>query len=93
MVSANLGITLLPELCLGVETRGRNLALTKFAEPEPFRKIGLVWRGTSPRDEDFKELGRLVSQAWNDGPLPTAKNVIAASAMSPRAKRKKIEKA
>ena len=94
MVSANLGITLLPELCLGVETRGRDLALAKFADPEPFRKIGLVWRKTSPRDEDFKELGRLVSKAWNDGPLPTAKSVVASGGQpGQRAKRKKAEKA
>lgn len=94
MVSADLGITLLPELCLGVETRGRDLALAKFADPEPFRNIGLVWRKTSPRVDDFEELGRLVSQAWNDGPSPTAKKVISAgSSASPRTKRKKSVKA
>ncbi len=93
MVSANLGITLLPELCLGVETRGRDLALAKFAEPVPFRNIGLVWRKTSPRVEDFKELGRLVSQAWNEGPLPTAKSIISAGRAGPRTKRKKSVKA
>lgn len=89
MVSANLGITLLPELCLGVETRGRDLALAKFAEPEPFRTIGLVWRKTSPRVEDFRELGRLVSKAWNAGPLPTAKTVVASGGAGPRAKKRK----
>jgi len=93
MVSANLGITLLPELCLGVETRGRDLALSKFADPVPFRKIGLVWRKTSPRVEDFKELGRLVSQAWNEGPLPTAKAIVSSGRAKPRTKRKKSVKA
>lgn len=97
MVSANLGITLLPELCLGVETRGRHLALAKFADPEPFRKIGLVWRKTSPRVDDFEELGRLVMQAWNNGPQPTAKSIILDGAAKPKpktkSKRKKPEKA
>jgi LysR family hydrogen peroxide-inducible transcriptional activator len=68
MVSAGYGITLLPEMCLGIEERGRKLTLVRFVEPEPFRTIGLVWRSTSPRKRDFQELGRLVLKAWNEGP-------------------------
>jgi LysR family hydrogen peroxide-inducible transcriptional activator len=68
MVSAGYGITLLPEMCLGIEERGRKLTMVRFAEPEPFRTIGLVWRSTSPRKRDFQELGRLVLKAWNEGP-------------------------
>jgi LysR family hydrogen peroxide-inducible transcriptional activator len=69
MVSAGLGITLLPEMCLPTEERGRDLTVIRFTEPEPSRKIGLVWRATSPRKEDFRELGRLILQAWEQGPL------------------------
>lgn len=89
MVSANLGVTLLPELCLGIETRGRDLALTRFAEPEPFRTIGIVWRKTSPRDEDFKELGRLISKAWAEGLAPLANAIITSGKSTPAKKRKK----
>lgn len=63
MVSAGFGITLLPEISLGVETRGRDLTVVRFVDPEPSRTIGLVWRSTSPRVEDFEELGRLVETA------------------------------
>jgi LysR family hydrogen peroxide-inducible transcriptional activator len=63
MVAAGYGITLLPEICLPVEERGRELALMRFAEPEPFRTLGLAWRTTSPRRADFLELGRLISAA------------------------------
>jgi LysR family hydrogen peroxide-inducible transcriptional activator len=63
MVGAGFGITLLPEICLGVESRGRDLGLVRFVDPEPFRTIGLVWRSTSPRKPDFLELGRLVTRA------------------------------
>lgn len=63
MVSAGLGITLLPEICLPVEARGRSLKTMHFAEPEPFRTLGLAWRSTSCRRADFAELGRLVKQA------------------------------
>ena len=69
MVSAGFGITLLPEMSIGIEERGRDITLVRFVEPEPSRTIGLVWRSTSPRTEDFEELGRLVTQAWNDGPM------------------------
>jgi len=74
MVGAGFGITLLPEICLGVESRGRDLSLVRFIDPEPFRTLGLVWRSTSPRKPDFLELGRLVTKAWDDGMLdPAAK--------------------
>ena len=82
MVAGHLGVTLLPELCLGVEARGRDLAVARFADPEPFRTIGLVYRSTSPRESDFEELGRLVVNAWESGPAETAKDVIAAGTMS-----------
>ncbi|WP_295555614.1 LysR substrate-binding domain-containing protein [uncultured Hyphomicrobium sp.] len=69
MVSAGFGITLLPEMAVGIEERGRDITLVRFVEPEPHRSIGLVWRTTSPRMQDFEELGRLVSKAWKGGPL------------------------
>jgi LysR family hydrogen peroxide-inducible transcriptional activator len=73
MVSAGYGITLLPEMCLGIEERGRNLTFVRFVEPEPFRTIGLVWRTTSPRTRDFEELGRLVAKAWAERPTASAR--------------------
>lgn len=69
MVAAGFGITLLPEVCLGVECRGRDLSLVQFVDPEPFRTLGLVWRSTSPRKSDFTELGRLITKAWDEGLL------------------------
>ena len=72
MVMAGYGITLLPEMCLNVELRGREIGLTRFVEPEPHRTIGLAWRATSPRAADFQELGRLIKTAWSNGCLPSA---------------------
>ena len=63
MVAAGYGITLLPEICLPIEQRGRSLDLVRFVEPQPFRRIGLAWRNTSPRESDYTELGRLLKQA------------------------------
>ncbi len=63
MVSAGLGITLLPEICLGVESRSRDIKTIRFVDPEPSRSIGLAWRRSSPRREDFLALGKLVGIA------------------------------
>lgn len=73
MVAAGFGITLLPEISLVVEERGRDIQLLRFATPEPCRSIGLVWRSSSPRKEDFKELGRLITRAALDGPIAKAR--------------------
>jgi LysR family hydrogen peroxide-inducible transcriptional activator len=63
MVAAGLGLTLLPEMCIGVESRGRPIRLMRFVAPEPSRTVGLAWRTTSPRRADFEEFGRLVLEA------------------------------
>ena len=60
MVAADLGITLLPEICQSVERRARDISLLRFADPQPMRTIGLGWRRSSPRDKDFVELGRVL---------------------------------
>jgi LysR family hydrogen peroxide-inducible transcriptional activator len=70
MVAAGYGITLLPEMCLNVEVRGRDIGVTRFVEPEPYRTVGLAWRATSPRAGDFRELGRLIKVAWSRGCVP-----------------------
>jgi hypothetical protein len=36
------------------------IKLLRFVEPQPQRKIGLVWRPTSPRKADFLELGQIL---------------------------------
>lgn len=63
MVSAGLGITLLPEICVGVESRSRDLKVIPFAEPQPSRTLGLAWRKSSPRQADFNALAALVAEA------------------------------
>jgi len=72
MVAAGFGITLLPEMCLNVEARGRDISLMRFVEPEPHRTVGLAWRTTSPRTADFRELGNIIKLAWSQGCVPPA---------------------
>lgn len=42
MVANGYGLTLLPEMSIGVETRASNVKLMRFREPQPVRTIGLA---------------------------------------------------
>ncbi len=58
LVANNQGITLIPKLAARTEiTESSNLRLIRFEDPEPSRTIGLAWRKSSPRQNDFKSLG------------------------------------
>lgn len=63
MVANGLGMTLLPELAVPLETRRGNIHLMRFADPEPQRVIGLAWRRSSPRKRHFVELGQMIANA------------------------------
>ncbi|MEP4031945.1 LysR substrate-binding domain-containing protein, partial [Roseibium polysiphoniae] len=56
MVAAGYGVTLLPEICAEVEVRDERVVLQRFESPQPARTVGLVWRKSSPRKEDFETL-------------------------------------
>ncbi|WP_071672559.1 LysR substrate-binding domain-containing protein [Nioella nitratireducens] len=48
MVSAGIGVTLIPEMAVPVETRSASVALARFDAPRPKRTIGMIWRKTTP---------------------------------------------
>ncbi|AMJ63162.1 hydrogen peroxide-inducible genes activator [Bosea sp. PAMC 26642] len=63
MVANGFGTTLMPAMALPVELRpDMPVKLFRFGEPEPRRSIGLVWRKSSPRRQDFEALGRILSE-------------------------------
>jgi LysR family hydrogen peroxide-inducible transcriptional activator len=54
MVANGLGLTLMPTLALDVEVRAESgLEFRRFEDPQPSRQIGLLWRRSSARKEDF----------------------------------------
>ncbi|MGC2774698.1 MAG: LysR substrate-binding domain-containing protein [Bradyrhizobium sp.] len=63
MVSAGMGVTLIPEMAVGVETRSAAVSLARFAEPQPQRSIGMVWRKTSPLAKQLLEISEVVAGA------------------------------
>jgi len=63
MVANGFGTTLMPTMALPVELRpDMPVTLFRFATPEPRRSIGLVWRKSSPRKQDFQALGRILAE-------------------------------
>lgn len=68
MVAAGHGITLLPELCAKTEVDRRRVALIPFPDDPPMRLVGLAWRRTSNRKNDFLALGNLIGSLQGDDP-------------------------
>ena len=62
MVANGYGVTLLPQVAVDAELHDERVKLLRFRDPEPGRKIGLVWRRTSPRRKDFEALGALLAE-------------------------------
>src|SRR5262249_47310833 len=63
MVANGMGLTFLPEISIGLEGMAGRVSISRFADPEPSRTLGLAWRATSPRKADFIALGALVVDA------------------------------
>ena len=60
MVSAGIGVTLIPEMAVPVETRSASVSLARFRDPEPSRTIGMVWRKTSPLARQLLQISEVV---------------------------------
>ena len=63
MVGAGLGVTLIPEMAVGVETRGASVAVQRFESARPARTVGMIWRSTSPLAAELRDLAELVRQS------------------------------
>lgn len=59
-VAGGLGVTLVPESAVPVESRRGELATATFTAPAPGRTIGLVFRSSSGRAEGFGQLAEVV---------------------------------
>ncbi|WP_407176982.1 LysR substrate-binding domain-containing protein [Bradyrhizobium sp. STM 3562] len=61
MVSAGLGVTLIPEMAVAVETRSAPVSVARFDDPQPSRTVGMVWRKTSPLARQLLQISEVVS--------------------------------
>jgi LysR family transcriptional regulator, hydrogen peroxide-inducible genes activator len=60
MVSAGMGVTLIPEMAVTVETRSASVTVARFKDPQPSRTIGMIWRKTSPLAGQLLQLSEVV---------------------------------
>jgi LysR family transcriptional regulator, hydrogen peroxide-inducible genes activator len=61
-VTGGLGVTLIPQSAVPVETARSRLDLAYFAAPRPGRRIGLVCRSSSGREASYRQLAQLIGE-------------------------------
>ncbi len=63
MVGAGIGVTLIPEMAVAVETQSAAVSVARFRHPRPSRAIGMVWRKTSPLAKQLELVSQIVKQS------------------------------
>jgi LysR family hydrogen peroxide-inducible transcriptional activator len=63
MVSAGIGVTLIPEMAVAVETRSASVSVARFKGAQPSRTIGMVWRKSSPLGKQLMQISDVVRQS------------------------------
>lgn len=62
MVGAGIGVTLIPEMAVEVETRLASVSIARLAAPRPARTIGMVWRKSNPLADRFTQIAQIVRE-------------------------------
>ena len=60
MVGAGIGVTLIPEMAVPVETRSAPVCVTHFEGTPPKRTVGMIWRRSSPLADQLGEIAEAV---------------------------------
>jgi LysR family hydrogen peroxide-inducible transcriptional activator len=63
MVSAGMGVTLIPEMAMAVEARSASVSVARFKNPQPSRTIGMIWRKKSPLARQLLQLSEVVCRS------------------------------
>jgi LysR family hydrogen peroxide-inducible transcriptional activator len=63
MVGAGIGVTLIPEMAVAIETRSAAVSVARLGHPRPNRTIGMVWRKTNPLTSQLAHIARIVQKA------------------------------
>ncbi|WP_297619849.1 hydrogen peroxide-inducible genes activator [Nocardia sp.] len=59
-VAGDLGVTLIPEMAVESETSRGTLDIARFAAPAPGRRLGLAYRTSTARGEDYERLAEII---------------------------------
>jgi LysR family hydrogen peroxide-inducible transcriptional activator len=63
MVGSGIGVTLIPEMAVPIETRSADVSIDYFPAPRPSRTVGMIWRKTSPLAPQLAEIAEVVRDA------------------------------
>lgn len=63
MVGAGIGVTLIPEMALPIETRSARVSVARLQGPRPKRMIGMIWRRSHPLADQFQQVAEAVGTA------------------------------
>ena len=63
MVSAGIGVTLIPQMAIAVETPAANVSVARFAKPRPSRQIGMIWRKRNPLADQLTRVAEVIKSA------------------------------
>ncbi|KIN72003.1 hydrogen peroxide-inducible genes activator [Sulfitobacter guttiformis] len=63
MVGAGIGVTLIPEMAIPVETRSAAVSIAQMGAPHPKRTVGMIWRKTSVLSKQLGDIAELVRKA------------------------------
>ncbi|KPA21471.1 Hydrogen peroxide-inducible genes activator [Shimia sp. SK013] len=73
MVGAGLGVTVIPEMAVPVDTPTAAVSVSRFSGAQPARTIGMIWRNSSPLAPQLETLSKVVLKTGQglSKPLPT----------------------
>jgi LysR family hydrogen peroxide-inducible transcriptional activator len=60
MVGAGIGVTLIPDMAIAVETKSAPVSIARFAAPQPTRTVGMIWRKSNPLSDQLAQLAEIV---------------------------------
>lgn len=60
MVGVGVGVTLIPEMAVPIETRSAAVSAVRFRDPQPMRSIGMVWRKSSGMESQLMQIAEVV---------------------------------
>lgn len=67
MVGAGMGVTLIPEMAVEMETRSADVAVAQLPKPRPSRVIGMIWRKSHPLADQLLQIGGIVRAVGTSG--------------------------
>lgn len=60
MVGAGIGITLIPQMAVAIDTRSAAVSVARLGDPSPSRMVGMVWRRSNPLAAQLQQISEIV---------------------------------